>query len=43
MKNKQPTESDAIVLSQLCKLIPQHLVAKIARKTLHPTAGNVLL
>jgi hypothetical protein len=32
MKNKQPAKSDAIVLSQLCKLIPQHLVAKIARK-----------
>jgi hypothetical protein len=32
MKNKQPAKSDTIVLSQICKQIPEHLVAKIARK-----------
>ena len=32
MKKKQPAKSDATILSQICKQIPEHLVAKIARK-----------
>jgi hypothetical protein len=32
MKKKQPAKSDTIVLSRICKQIPEHLVAKIARK-----------
>ena len=32
MKKKQPARSDATILSQICKQIPEHLVAKIARK-----------
>jgi hypothetical protein len=26
MKKKQPAKGDAIVLSEICKLIPEHLV-----------------
>ncbi len=32
MKKKQPAKGDAVVLSRICKLIPEHLVAKLARK-----------
>ena len=31
MKKKQPAKGDAIVLSGICKLIPEHLVSKRAR------------
>ena len=32
MKKKQPAKRDAIVLSGICKLIPEHLVSKLARQ-----------
>ena len=32
MKKKQPAKGDAIVLSGICKLIPEHLVSKLARQ-----------
>jgi hypothetical protein len=32
MKKKQPAKSDTTILGQICKQIPEHLVAKIARK-----------
>jgi hypothetical protein len=32
MKKKQPAKGDVIVLSGICKLIPEHLVSKLARQ-----------
>jgi hypothetical protein len=32
MKKKQPAKGDAIVLSGICKLIPEHLISKLARQ-----------